>query len=59
MNKRTVAAWIKKLEAHRAKVAKVRDELREAMYEMEAMRDTCVEAYENIDAAIDRLSELA
>ena len=57
--KRQIAAWIKRLEKERDKVAKARDSLNEAVSEMEGLLDCCIEAHDSLNSAIDSLSELA
>ena len=59
MDKRTVKSWLKKIEQQRAKVAKTRDGLDDAISEMEGMRDCCDRAYDDLQNARDALSEFA
>lgn len=51
--------WIKQLEVHRDRVGIERDRLRETMAEMEGLSENCERAAENLQSAIDALSELA
>lgn len=50
--------WIKHLEKHQKAIGIERDKLRETIGEMEDLADSCQDAYDNIQYAIDRLSEL-
>jgi hypothetical protein len=59
MNKRQIASWKKKIEKRRDEVGKMRDKLRDDMDEMDMLKECCDRAVENMDAAIDALSELA
>lgn len=51
--------WKKTLEKRMKEVGSVRDQIREDISEMEDLRDCCERAYEDIQRAIDALSELA
>lgn len=57
--KREIKAWIAKIERHRAEVAKARDRLNESIDEMESLRDCCERAHQDLENAIEALSELA
>ena len=50
--------WIKKLEAHKIVIGKERDALDEVISDAEELKECCMTAYENIQCAIDALSEL-
>lgn len=56
---RQKAALTRTIEKHRAKVAKVRDDLREAVSEIESLLESCDRAEESLQDAIGALSELA
>jgi hypothetical protein len=53
------AKWKVQLQQHLEAVGKERDALRSDIDEMEALEECCEEAYDNIQRAIDALSELA
>ena len=59
MNKRTIATWKKQIEVQRKKVAKVRDELNDAISEMAGLHECCERAEYDLQNARDALSELA
>ncbi len=50
---------IKQLERRRDAIGKERDKLRELLSEWADLADTCDSAYEDIDRAIDALSQYA
>lgn len=50
---------VDKLEKHIANIAKERDRLRDEASEFEMIADSCEEAIESIQDAIDKLSEFA
>jgi len=59
LTKKQIAAMMAKIEKHRAAVGKVRDKLDEAIGEMEALRDCCDTAWDDLQRARDALSEQA
>lgn len=56
MNTKTI---IRRLEKERNKIALSRDALRDLQYEVNALFESCEEGLQNLDEAIDKLSELA
>ena len=54
-----LATMIKQLEKHRDKIGKDRDALRDFEAEVENLRETCERAYEDLQCAIEALSEQA
>lgn len=50
---------IKKLEKHRDQIGKDRDALSEYLDELTGLKESCDSAYDDIQRAIDSLSELA
>jgi hypothetical protein len=56
MTKRQIAAMMAKIEKHRVAVGKVRDKLDEGIGEMEALRDCCDRAMDDLQNARDALS---
>lgn len=50
--------WMVQLEKHRDRIGKERDALAETLDEMQALKENCDDAYDNITRAIDALSEL-
>lgn len=52
-------AIIKQLEKHRDKIGKDRDTLAEYLDELVGLKESCDSAYDDIQRAIDSLSELA
>ena len=59
MKKTQIDGWKRKIELQRAKVAKMRDGLRDCKDELEGLEECCQRAEENLQYAIDALSELA
>ena len=55
MNTKTM---IKQLESRKHSIEKERDKLDEFISEAEDLKEVCMTAYENIQCAIDALSEL-
>ncbi|MCK5307082.1 MAG: hypothetical protein KAJ73_00590 [Zetaproteobacteria bacterium] len=53
-----IEKWIKKLEKRQVKLAKERDELDNCILEMEGLRDCCGDAWDSLQEARDKLSEL-
>lgn len=53
------AAAKKLLEKRLKEVCAIRDKLRDDISEFEDLKDDCEQAYDNIQSAIDKLSELA
>lgn len=49
---------IRELEERKVAIANERDKLRELLSDLEQLEDNCDEAIENIDRAIDAISEL-
>jgi predicted nucleic acid-binding Zn-ribbon protein len=49
----------KALEKHRDRIGKERDALRDLESEITDLKETCERAYDDINCAIDALSELA
>lgn len=56
--KKQLTGWMKVLKESQAAIAAERDKLDEAISEMEALRDSCQQACEDISNARDALSEL-
>ena len=56
--KMNVKQIIKKLEMHKARIAKERDAMREFFDEVESLLDDWNGAEEDLESAIDRLSRL-
>jgi len=54
-----LAMMIKQLEKHRDKIGKDRDALRDFLDEVESLKETCDRAYQDLECAIDALSEQA
>lgn len=54
-----LATMIKQLEKHRDKIGKDRDALRDFLDEVESLKETCDRAYEDLQCAIEALSEQA
>ena len=54
----TVKNCIKRLEKEKALLGKRRDSIREYLDELQDLDDTCLAAIEDIDRAVDKLSEL-
>ncbi len=52
------STWIKTLKDRQLAIGKERDKLREAISDMESLEECCTTAYDNIQYAIDALSEL-
>ncbi len=50
--------WIKQIERRQKAIGAERDKLREMISELEELESTCSDAYDNLQYAIDRLSEL-
>jgi hypothetical protein len=59
MKKTTVQAWQRQLLKRQKEVGALRDKIRDDLSEMEDLQDTCQTAYEDIQRAIDSLSELS
>ena len=59
LNKTERKALIRTVEKYRARVAKVRDDLRAAIEDLEGLLESCERAEENLQCATDALSELA
>ena len=55
----TMKQIVKKIEKHRDKIGKERDALREILYEIEPLIESCDDAIRDLNYAIDRLSEYA
>lgn len=53
-----VSTIIKKIEAHKARIAKDRDSLRDLIMELEGLQDICASAHDDLEYAVDKLSEL-
>ena len=51
--------WIKQLEKHHMAVGAERDKLRETISQMEELEECCSRAHDDLQNAIDALSELA
>ena len=54
-----VSTWKKVLEKNQRTIGKVRDKLREDLSEMEGLAESCDRAFDDVQRAIDALSELA
>ena len=54
----TVKNCIKRLEKEKDLLGKRRDSIREYLDELQDLDDTCLAAIEDIDRAVDKLSEL-
>ncbi len=59
MRKSLSKRWIDVLKKRQAEVAKVRDKLRDDVEEIEMLKDSCERAYDDLQRAIEALSELA
>ena len=59
MKIKNAAFWKQVLQKHQTDVGKVRDKLRHDMSEMDGLAESCERAYEDLQHAIDALSELA
>ncbi len=59
MRKSLSKRWIDVLKKRQAEVAKVRDKLRTDVEEIEMLKDSCERAYDDLQRAIEALSELA
>ena len=59
LTQRQINSIMKKIEKHRDAVARDRDALDNAIAELEGLRGTCDEAWDNLQRARDALSELA
>ena len=59
MRKGLSRRWIDVLKKRQIQVAAVRDKLREDVEEIEGLKESCERAYDDIQHAIDALSELA
>jgi uncharacterized membrane protein len=59
LTKKEIAAMMGKIEKHRIAVGKVRDKLDQGIAEMEALRDCCDRAMDDLENARDALSEQA
>ena len=53
-----VATIIKKIEVHKTRIAKERDQLRDLISELEGLNEICASAHDDLEYAIDKLSEL-
>ena len=53
-----IKTWIKELEERKQAIGAERDKLRELINTVEELESTCISAYDDIDAAIDSLSNL-
>jgi hypothetical protein len=53
-----VQSWIKQIERRQKAIGAERDKLRAMISELEELESTCSDAYDNLQYAIDRLSEL-
>jgi hypothetical protein len=51
--------WIEVLKKRQEEVGKVRDKLRADVEEMDMLKDSCERAHEDLQRAIEALSELA
>lgn len=58
MRKKLTTRWIEVLKKRQAEVGKVRDKIRDDLDEMEMLKDSCERAYDDMQRAIDALSEL-
>lgn len=58
-DKKVMAKWKSILEKRQSEVAMLRDRIRDDVSEMESLADCCERAHEDIERAIDALSELA
>lgn len=54
-----VSTMIKKIESRRDDIGKERDKLDDMIAELEALRDCCERAWDDLQSARDALSELA
>lgn len=52
-------SWIKQLEKRQKAIGVERDKLREALGQMEELEECCQRAYDDLQNAIEALSELA
>lgn len=59
MRKPITKRWIEVLKKRQEEVGKVRDKLRDDLDEMEMLKETCDRAYDDMQRAVEALSELA
>ena len=59
MKIKNAATWKQVLQKHQTDVGKVRDRLRRDISEMDGLAESCERAYDDLQHAIDALSELA
>lgn len=57
MTKRQTASIVKKIKMHQAALAKHRDALRDLVEEVEGIVDTSTDAIDNLQYAVDALSQ--
>lgn len=58
MTAKFINKTIKRLEKEKANLAKNRDSIREFLGELEELDENCSQAIEDIECAVDKLSEL-
>ena len=49
---------IKKIELHKTRIAKERDQLRDLIMELEGLEESCASAHDDLEYAVDKLSEM-
>ena len=57
--KKSYIAWTRQLKKRLAEVGKLRDAIRADVSEMQALEENCERAYQDMERAIDALSELS
>ena len=58
MTQRKYSAWKKQLQKRLKEVAELRDAIRDDLSEMGQLHEECERAYEDMERAVDALSEL-
>lgn len=58
LSKKSVSGWIARIEKQKVSLGKERDQLREMIDELESLEEVCKSAYEDLESAAERLSEL-
>lgn len=59
MKKSITNRWVKVLKDRQKEVGSVRDKLRDELDEMTGLKESCERAFDDLQRAIDTLSELA
>jgi 5'-deoxynucleotidase YfbR-like HD superfamily hydrolase len=58
LDKAKINDFMQQISVQQAKLAKDRDELCKILEELDALKEACTEAYDNLQAAVDALSQL-